>query len=215
MKKPILIISFILINLISVKAQFEGAKQIFSSEKLTTEIAKHKVVAILPFETKITYKKQPKSFNLEASKEQEKTMSKSIQSSMYTFLLRKGKDYNVDFQDVDKTNILLKKAGMADKLDEFTKDEMAKALGVDAVIGGRFETEQSKSEAGAIASAVLFGGWGGKTGSGSLTLTLNNGNTGDLLWRFFKTMDDGLGTSTDDLVERMMRKVSRNFPYLK
>ncbi len=215
MKKPILIISFILINLISVKAQFEGAKQIFSSEKLTTEIAKHKVVAILPFETKITYKKQPKSFNLEANKEQEKTMSKSIQSSMYTFLLRKGKDYNVDFQDVDKTNILLKKAGMADKLDEFTKDEMAKALGVDAVIGGRFETEQSKSEAGAIASAVLFGGWGGKTGSGSLTLTLNNGNTGDLLWRFFKTMDDGLGTSTDDLVERMMRKVSRNFPYLK
>ncbi|MBC7745802.1 MAG: hypothetical protein H7096_11945, partial [Flavobacterium sp.] len=36
---------------------------------------------------------------------------------------------------------------------------------------------------------------------------------GELLWRFFKTMDDGIMSSTDDLIERMMRKVSRNFPY--
>ncbi len=34
-------------------------------------------------------------------------------------------------------------------------------------------------------------------------------------WRFFKTLDDSIATSTDDVVERMMRKVSRNFPYDK
>jgi hypothetical protein len=62
---------------------------------------------------------------------------------------------------------------------------------------------------------ILLGGLGGKTGSGSLTLTLSNGADGDLLWRFFKTMDDTVGGSTDDLVERMMKKVSRNFPYEK
>jgi hypothetical protein len=132
---------------------------------------------------------------------------------MYTYLLRKSKDFTVTFQDVEKTNTLLKKAGMYDKLGEFTKDEIAKALGVDAVIGGRFDMEQTKSEGAAIASAVLFGGFGGKTGSGSLTMTINNANDGELLWRFFKTMDDGIGSSTDDLVERMMRKVARNFPY--
>lgn len=215
MKKSLLILLTLSLSFSAVKAQFEGSKQIFENPKLKTEIALHKIVAILPFEAKITYKKQPKNFSPEANKDQEKTMSKSIQSSMYTFLLRRGKDYTVEFQDVDKTNILLKKAGMIDKLDEFTKDELAKVLGVDAIIGGRFETEQSKSEAGAIASAILFGGLGGKTGTGSLTLTLNQGANGDLLWRFFKTMDDGITTSTDDLVERMMRKVSRNFPYTK
>ncbi|MFA6275570.1 MAG: hypothetical protein WC622_02410 [Pedobacter sp.] len=214
MKKILLILTIISLSF-AAKAQFEGSKQIFESPKLKSEIAQHKIVAILPFDTKISYKKQPKNFSAEANKEQEKTMSKSIQSSMYTFLLRKGKDYSVEFQDVDRTNILLKKAGMTDKLDEFTKDEIAKALGVDAILGGRFETEQTKSEAGAIASAVLFGGLGGKTGTGTLTLTLNNGVSGDLLWRFFKTMDDGITTSTDNLVERMMRKVSRNFPYTK
>ena len=190
-------------------------KQIFESPQLSTAIKQHKIVAILPFTVKITYKKQPKNFDAEANRQQEITMSKSIQSSMYTFLLRKMDKYSVTFQDVDKTNILLKKAGVEDKLDELTKDEIAKILGVDAVISGEFESHQSKSEGAAIASAVLFGGFGGKTGSGTLTMQLHNGTDGELLWRFFKTMDDGIGTSTDDIVESMMRKVSRNFPYLK
>jgi hypothetical protein len=190
-------------------------KQIFESPNLVSEIKSHKTVAVLPFEVKLTYRKQPKNFSAEANRNQEISMSKSIQSSMYTFLLRKRDEYTVSFQEVDRTNILLKKAGIADKLDEYTKDEIAKILGVDAVVSGVFENEQSKSEAGAIASAILFGGLGGKTGSGSLTMAINNGSNGELLWRFFKTMDDGIGTSTDDLVEKMMRKVSRNFPYQK
>ena len=190
---------------------FEGAKQIFESPKLKSITATHKTVAILPFETRITYKKQPKNFSAEANRDQEQSMAKSIQASMYTFLLRKSKSYSVTFQDVDKTNILLKKAGV--DLQSTTREELAKILGVDAVLGGRFETEQTKSEGAALASAIMFGGMGGKTGTGSLFLTLNNGSDGELLWRFFKTMDDGIGSSTDDLVERMMRKVARNFPY--
>ena len=83
-------------------------------------------------------------------------MSNSIQSSMYTFLLRKSDKYSVSFQDVDKTNVLLKKAGIEDKLDEMTKMKLPKALGVDAVISGTFESHQSKSEGAAIASAVLL-----------------------------------------------------------
>ena len=213
MKKIYLLLCLISFSALSYSQAFEGSKQVFQSPQLKSMVAQHKTVAILPYEVSITYKKQPKNLNAEADRNQEKTMSKSIQASMYTYLLRKGKDYSVTFQDVDKTNILLKKAGMLDKMDEFTKDEIAKALGVDAVIGGRFETEQTKSQGAAIASAVLFGGLGGKTGTGSLTLTLNNGVDGELLWRFFKTMDEGIMSSTDDLVERMMRKVSRNFPY--
>lgn len=214
--KKILLLLTVLISMITLaKAQFEGSKQVFESPKLKELIVAHKTVAILPFEVKITYKKQPKNFSAEANRDQEITMSKSIQASMYTFLLRRSDDYPVTFMDVDKTNIILKKAGMLDKLDEYTKDEIAKALGVDAVLGGRFETEQTKSEAGAIVSAVLLGGMGGKTGTGTIFLTLNNGADGELLWRFFKTMDDSITSSTDDLVERMMRKVSRNFPYKK
>lgn len=196
-------------------AQLESSKQVFQAPNLSEFIKKHKTVAILPFEAKITYKKQPKDFNADAHREFEKTMGGNIQLSMYTFLLRRSGDYSVTFQDPERTSILLKKAGMWNKLDELTREEVAKVLGVDAVLGGRFETEQTKSEAGAIASAVLLGGLGGKTGTGTLFLILNDGKSGELLWRFFKTMDANIMQATDDLVERMMRKVSRNFPYMK
>lgn len=213
MKKIILILALVVVSL-GTKAQFESAKQIFENPTLKEQIKEHKIVAILPFDVKITYRKQPKNYSAEANKAKEDHMSTGIQSSMYTFLLRKASAYAVKFQDVEKSNILLKKAGVFDKLDQTTKDELAKILGVDAVIGGSFENEQSKSEAGAIASAVLFGGFGGKTGSGTLTMLINNGKDGELLWRFVKTMDDNIMSSTDDMVERMMRKVSRNFPYV-
>lgn len=197
-------------------AQFGGnTKQVFESPNLKSETSKHKTIAILPFDVAITYRKQPKNFSSEANKAQEQQMSSSIQSSMYTYLLRKQNDYTVGFQDVDKTNILLKKNGMLNKMDSLTKDEICKALGVDAVVSGKYMIEQTKSEAGAIASAVVFGGFGGKTGTGNLVLTLNNGSNGDLLWRFTKTLDDNITTSTDDVVEHMMRKVARNFPYSK
>ncbi len=211
MKKVVLTLTLFLLITIESFAQ----KQIFESPKLKSEISKHKIVAILPFNVSITYKKQPKNYSAEGNKAQEVEMSKSIQSSMYTYLLRKAKSYTVGFQDVDKTNILLKKAGIYDKLDSLTKDDIAKVLGVDAVISGDFKTEQTKSEGAAIALAVLTYGSGGKTGDGSLVMNINNGADGELLWRFTKTMNEGISTSTDDVVEKMMRKVSRNFPYEK
>jgi len=214
MKKTLLLFVLISANLLAF-GQYENAKQVFESPKLKNAVATHKVVAIIPFGTKISFKKQPKDFDLDAHVQKEKAMATSIQSSMYTFLLRKSSNYTVEFQDVEKTNVLLKKAGLMDKLDEVTKDEVAKILGVDAIISGKFETEQTRSEAGAIVTTVLFGGIGSKTGSGSLTMVINDGQSGDMLWRFFKAMNDGVFSSSDELVDRMMRKVSRNFPYSK
>jgi hypothetical protein len=52
------------------------------------------------------------------------------------------------------------------------------------LLGGVFETEQTKSEVGAIA-AILFGGFEEKQEQ-ALTMTLNNGSDGELLWRFFQ-----------------------------
>ncbi|HEY4194994.1 MAG TPA: hypothetical protein VGM63_05635 [Mucilaginibacter sp.] len=198
-----------------ISATCFAQKQIFESPKMKAIIATHKIVAILPFNVSITYKHPPKNYTAESNHQQELEESKSIQVSMYTYLLRKSKDFTVEFQDVEKTNILLKKAGIYDKLDQTTKDTIAKVLGVDAVISGDFKTEQTKSEAAAITLVVLTSGFGGKTGAGTLVMNIHNGADGDLLWRFTKTMDEGLGRSSDELVEHMMRKVSRNFPYTK
>lgn len=209
MKRLLILISFI--PFIAF-AQFEGSKQVFISPNLPAAIASHKTIAILPSEVQITYRKQPKNFNPEADRQQAIMMSTSVQGSLYTYLLRRSDEYPINIQNVDETNLRLKKAGMDGDLNKFTRNEIAAALGVDAVLGSRFETRQTQSDLLAIATMVVGCG-AGRTGTGKLTLTLNSSTDGELLWRFYKNMDENVIASSTDLTERMMRKVARNFPY--
>ncbi len=214
MKKIIFSLVTIAVTQLSL-AQLGGetAKQVFESPKLKEEIAKHKTVAILPFKATITYKKVPKNFDAKANEEQEKNLAVNMQSGMYTYLLRKSDKYSVSFQDVDRTNALLKSAGVFDKLDEITQDSICRLLKVDAVVKCSYAYEKTASEAGAIATTVLIGV--GKTASGALTMQIYNAKDGELLWRFYKEMNEGVLSNANEVMERMMRKVSRNFPYEK
>lgn len=196
-------------------AQFEGSKQVYSSPKLQADISAHKTVAILPFNAAISYKRLPKNYDEAANKADQNNMAVNLQQGMYTYLLRKASDFTVSFQDVDRTNALLKQKGLYDKLNEVTQDSISKALGVDAVVKCSYAYERTGSEGGAIAKAVLFGPGFSKTGSGSLTMQIYNGKDGELLWRFYKEMNENITSSANEVMERMMRKVARNFPYAK
>jgi hypothetical protein len=215
MKKKSLVLVFILFAGMQSFAQFEGAKQTYSAPNLKTELAKQKLVAILPFDAAITYKRTPKNYDSSANRNEEMSISKNLQQSMFTYLLRKADKYTVSFQDVNRTNALLKSKDIYSKLDILTADSICKILGVDAVIKCNYAYEKTASEAGAIVKTILIGGMGSKTGSGALTMQVYNGADGNLLWRFYKAMNDDVMSSTDRLMERMMRKVSRNFPYEK
>lgn len=189
----------------------ETAKQTFKAPGMQDSLVKHKTVAILPFNVSISYKKVPKNFDFEGNKAQEKKDGLNLQAGMYTYLLRKANDYSVSFQDPERTNILLKKDSIFYKLDEMLPDSLCKILKVDAVIKCNYAYEKTGSEAGAIAKTVLFG-VGGKTASGALTMHIYNGSNGQMLWRFYKEMNEGVLSNANELMERMMRKVSRNFP---
>ncbi|MEO8819383.1 MAG: hypothetical protein ABI267_09530 [Ginsengibacter sp.] len=215
MKIKIFISSLFLVLTISGFAQFEAAKQTYSAPNLKSEIQKQKTVAILPFDVAITYKRIPKHYDSSANKNEEKSLTTNLQSSMFTYLLRKADKYSVTFQDPTRTNALLKSKGVYDNLDLLTQDSICKILGVDAVIKCNYEYEKTASEGGAIAKTILFGSMGSKTGSGALTMQIYNGSDGNLLWRFYKAMNDDVMSSTDQLITRMMKKVSRNFPYEK
>ena len=193
--------------------QFEGAKQVYSSPKLKTEILKHKTIAILPFQAAITYKRPPKNFDAATNAADEQKLAASMQQGMFTYLLRKSSNYTVNFQDIERTNALLKQKGLFDKINEITQDSICKALGVDAVIKCSYAFEKTSSDGGAIVKSVLFGSAFGKTANGLLTMQIYNGADGDLLWRFQKEMEEDVISSPNEVMERMMRKVARNFPY--
>jgi hypothetical protein len=204
----------LLLCLCASSIELYAQKQVFRISDLDNLLKKHKTVAILPIKTSVSFKKIPKGFDAESNKANEKETGINLQQGMYTYLLRRHDDYFVSFQDADKTNVLLTQAGVIDKLDEVLPDSLTKILGVDAIIKCSYSYEKTGSEAGAIAKMLIFG-YGGKIGSGSLTMQIYDGSGGVLLWRFYKEMNEGVFASGDKLMERMMRKVSRNFPYFK
>jgi hypothetical protein len=214
MRKIIFLLLVASIFSFNVNGQFESSKQIYSSPHLKDSIAKHKTVAILPYRVTISYKRIPKNFDAVANKADEDKASINMQQGMYTFLLRKSDKYSVSFQETERTNILLRKAQIFDSLDLILPDSLCKLLGVDAVVKCAYAYEKTGSEAGAIAKLVLVGS-SGKTGSGGLTMQIYNGSDGGLLWRFYKEMNEGITSNGNEIMERMMRKVSRNFPYEK
>ena len=209
--KNLFVLSVVLLSLLG----YSQEKQIFESPNMKQLIEGHKTVAILPFKATIAYKKLPKGYSDEAKKVEELAMGTQMQSGLYTYLLRKSDDYTVQVQDVEKTNSLLKKANLFDKLDEALPEDIAKVLGVDAVIKCSYAYEKTGSEAAAIVKTLLIGFGTGKVATGGLTMQINNGVDGDLVWRFYKQMAEDVMSSPSAMMERMMRKVGRNFPYEK
>lgn len=212
MKKIILLVTCLLTTTLML-AQFESSKQIFESPKLVQLAAEHKTVAILPFKASISYKRLPKNFDAQTNKDEERKLGSNLQSGMYTYLLRKSADYTITVQDTERTNVLLKQSEVYDKIDEMTPDALAKILGVDAVIKCSYAYEKTSSEGLAIAKTLLIGFGTGKVASGEMTMNVYNGADGDLLWRFYKEMNEDVMSSANAVMERMMRKVGRNFPY--
>lgn len=192
----------------------QSNKQTYSAPNLKEVISRAKTAAILPFNVTISYKKMPKGVSVENVKDEEKKEGPLMQQGMYTYLLRKADDYTVSFQDVDRTNALLKKAGLYENYNEILADSICKVLGVDILIKSNWNYAKTGSEAGAIASALLLGFSRG-TGSGQLVMQIYDGKTGELAWRMTKEMNEGTFASANDLTERMMRKVGRNFPFDK
>jgi hypothetical protein len=192
----------------------QSAKQIFESPNLKSVLYTAKKVAILPFNVSISYKKMPKGMSLDQIKDNEKAESIQMQQGMYTYLLRRSDDYSVSFQEVDRTNSLLKKSGVFDNINDVLSDSLCKILGVDAIIKSSWTYAKTGSEAGAIASALLLGVSKG-TGSGQLVMQINSAKDGEMTWRMSKEMTEGAFSSANALMEQMMRKVGRVFPFEK
>ena len=213
MKRILLFIS-ILFAFIGANAQTETSKQEYKSPALKELVQNAKIIAILPFKATVAYKRMPKGATVESLQEEEKKLSTSMQEGMLTYLLRKSDNYTVKFQDADRTNALLKKSGIYGDIDAILPDSLCKILGVDGIIKSTWAYEKTGSEAGAIVLALAIG-VNKSVGSGALTLKLYGANDGELAWRFYKEMNESAFSSASELMERMMRKVGRNFPFEK
>ena len=142
---------------------------------------------------------------------------KGIQQSMYSwFLTRESRGtLLVKVQNPVTTNAVLSKEGITiDNLDNYIPSDLARILGVDAVIMGTFQTSKPMSEGAAIALSALFGFFG-STNQAVINLFIYNGEDGETMVNYHRKISGSIGVSSDDLVNKLMRKASRKIAYTK
>jgi hypothetical protein len=185
---------------------------IYESAGLQQSKTTMKVLAILPFSISIDSKRLPKGTTIETLKESEQKNGYEMQGACYTWLLQRSNGYTVSFQDVDRTNAILKKDSISyDDIALKDKGDLCKLLGVDGIISGKGTFSKPMSEGGAIAMTVLVG-YGGSTNKMDASLTIHD-NSGALLWKYDYAVNGGLGSSAETVAQTLMRKSSRKFPY--
>jgi len=216
--KLLLIFCSVLVSTSLTHAQITA--KVYESQNLGQVIKTHKSIAILPLNVvmKDTRKKKNRT-SQEALDKQAKDYQKTFQNSMYSWFLKrqqKSKLVDIRIQDVDKTNAILKKNGVntSEDLADITKEEIAKLLEVDAVLGGNASTTATFSKGGAFALALLTN-VSVSTGDADVFIKLWNGSDGEMIWSFDRTVKSTHAHSTDKMVDYLMKRVSKRFPYNK
>lgn len=215
MKSVAFIIGFQFITLLCL-AQ---TREIYTNPRFKTIAQNHKVLAILPFKTRLQLrpKEVEKNGGPAGVAVLEKREGLDVQSAMHSYFLKRkeSNDLSIDVQDPSRTNSLLERNGITYETQSgFTPEELARFLGVDGIVSGTFESTQPMSNGAALAMSMVVG-FGGATNTGKMMISINDGKNGELLWKYDKTLSRGFGSNTGSIVTTIMRKASRQLPYDK
>ncbi len=146
----------------------------------------------------------------------EEEYQQAFQNSMYSWFLKmknKGR-MTQEVQDMHKTNLILKRNSIeqADDLSNYSFDEIAKMLDVDGVFAGNVITTRSFSQGGAVAVAMLTG-ISVKTGDADVFVKLYDKEEGKLIWSFDRNVASSYANTPENVVDYLMKRVSKRFPY--
>lgn len=210
--------SVLLVLLLLPLAAYCQSRGIYTSTDFAAITKNENTMAILPFNVTLNLRPKDRANITDAALKAKETEEGYVaQNAMETFLLRTGmhKDYTVNFQDVNKTNALLKQHGISrDSLTVMTPESLCNLLGVQAVLSGTLISSHPLSTEAAVAVDILVG-FGGKTNSGKCSLAIHDGAGGKLVWKYDKSLSRGLGSDVNTIIDNIMKKASRKFPYNK
>ena len=208
-------------------------RNVYKSSDFERQATKHQDVAILPL--RITQTGHVGKIETEESiKVQNDKWGYVFQESLLTYTLKqtskKRKSPVVAFQAIQKTNALLKEAGLTiDEAYEKQPEELAKLLGVDAVLMTTLEKDKNFSDgvayglAGARTILTVLGK-PGTNASANSALAMNasdinmnsylyNGTDSKLLWKTFRKGGADLPNEVNGIVEFYSNWIAKKLPY--
>ena len=204
---------FLLMALVITAPNF-GQKGIYESDKFNELSKDHQVLAIIPFFTKLDLKE---SNSKEESRRLEEIEGYAVQDALETYFGRgkKKKKFSVEFQNTDNTNALLAQNNITyDNIDTYTIKQLSQILEVDGIISGNLDTNILLSQ-GIPAEFSIIDYFLGDASYGRIGIKISDGQTGKLLWKYENEINKKSGKNTEDLIDKMMKKVTRKFPYEK
>lgn len=208
------LLSILLILFVGIQLS-NAQKKIYVSDSFEKLSKDHKTIAILPFQTTLNLKSEQETYTEAQIKELAKQEGVAVQQALESYFLDRirKKKLKIKFQDINTTNRTLKKAGITpENIDIYTPQELSKILDVDAIISGSLTSRQLLSkEVDTSFDLITF--LKGKSDYGKIILKLSDKNTGKLLWRYEKTINRKSGKNTAAIINKMMRKASKRFPY--
>jgi hypothetical protein len=208
------ILLFLVFGAFTVSSQ---TKEIYVNPAFSELTKTHEKLAVLPFKAIIKLRpKEMERMTPEQFSQLQKDEGIAVQSAILSYLLKRKEqhDFKISFQDMNTTNALLAKNNVdQSNIDTFTPKELAEILQVDGVVTGILMTDKPMSDGASLAMGVLVGFYG-STNSGKCTISINDGATGELLWKYDKTLARSLGSDTNTIINAIMRKASRQLPYI-
>lgn len=189
-------------------------KNIYLSAHFGDLSENHKVLAILPFFTHLNLKEQPSSEELKKLEEKE---GYAVQDALETYFGRgrKRKKFTVDFQNSKDTKAILAQKNISyDNIDRYTIKDLAAVLGVDGIISGNLDVSILLSN-GLPTEFSFIDYLLGDSNYGRIGIKVSDGATGKLLWKYEQEISRKSGKNTDELIDKMMKKATRKFPYEK
>lgn len=208
MKRAIFL--FFVFTVIGATAQ----KNIFESNKFDELSEHHKTLAIIPFLTNLDLEEDVSGVELKNLEEKE---GRAVQNALETYFSRgrKRKKFSVEFQNVENTNAILAKNDITyANIDIYTVKELCKMLGVDGIISGNLNLNILLSK-GVSTDFSFIDYILGDANYGRIGIKVSDGRTGKLLWKYEKEINKKSGKNTNALIEGMMKRATRKFPYDK
>lgn len=192
----------------------QAQTNIYENQNFETLSKDHKTLAIIPFITNLTLKSTISEQELKTLKEKE---SYAVQNALETYFIRgnKKKKYAVEFQNTKNTNALLAKNNITSStIDVYTTKELSKLLNVDGIISGNIDLNVLLSN-GVSTDFNFMDYFNGNANYGRIGIKVSDGTSGKLLWKYEKEINKKSGKNTQDLIDGMMKKATRKFPYDK
>ena len=193
---------------------------------------RHNQIAVLPYDIQMIGRKVAEMEQEEVD-ELRTIESKLFQQSLYSEVLKRTgnrkNDIKISVQDINKTNRLLKEAGIAMiEVGEYSPKELGSILGVDAVISTKLVKEMFLSREESllmeVATTTILDKVPVRVGPFNRSkvtrssevdvfCTIVDAQAESAIWVYNTECDLQWDTDPDDAIENINGRISRNFPY--